>query len=47
MVRYFEMGVETPDALAVQAWRARLAERAPYRTHVLQDFTELFGRLAY
>jgi glutathione S-transferase len=47
MFRYFEMGVETPDVPAVQAWRARLAERAPYWTHVLRDFTELFGRLAY
>ena len=47
MFRYFEMGIATPTAPAVQAWRTRLAERAPYREHVMRAFGELFGRLAY
>jgi glutathione S-transferase len=45
--RYFEMDVERPDAPAVGAWRARLAERPAYREHVMRPFGELFGRLAF
>jgi glutathione S-transferase len=45
--RYFEMEVARPEAPAVAAWRARLAERAPYREHVMRPFGELFGRLAF
>lgn len=45
--RYFEIEVERPAARAVAAWRARLAERAPYREQVMRPFGELFGRLAY
>ena len=45
--RYFEIEVARPQAPAVAAWRARLAERSPYRKHVMQPFGELFGRLAY
>ena len=45
--RYFEMEVARPAAPAVEAWRARLAERAPYARHVMRPFGELFGRLAY
>ena len=47
MYRYFEMDVARPDVPAVGAWRARLAERAPYREHVMRPFGELFGRLAF
>jgi glutathione S-transferase len=47
MHRYFEMQIERPQAPAVDAWRARLAERIPYKDNVLQPFDELFGRLAY
>ncbi|HEY1426637.1 MAG TPA: glutathione S-transferase N-terminal domain-containing protein [Caulobacteraceae bacterium] len=47
MFRYFEIDIERPEAPAVAAWRARLAERAPYREHVMRPFDELFGRLAY
>jgi glutathione S-transferase len=47
MYRYFEMDVARPEAPAVAAWRARLAERAPYREHVMRPFGELFGRLAF
>jgi glutathione S-transferase len=45
--RYFEMEVARPETPAVCAWRARLAERAPYREHVMQPFGELFGRVAF
>ena len=45
--RYFEMDVVRPDAPAVEAWRARLAERPAYREHVMRPFGELFGRLAF
>lgn len=45
--RYFELDVARPAAPAVEGWRARLAERAPYREHVMRPFGELFGRLAY
>jgi hypothetical protein len=41
------MEIERPPAPAVEAWRARLAGRAPYATHVMRPFGELFGRLAY
>jgi glutathione S-transferase len=47
MYRYFEMDIDRPRASAVEAWRARLAGRAPYATHVMRPFGELFGRLAY
>ena len=45
--RYFEMDVARPPTPAVEAWRARLAQRAPYREHVMRPFGELFGRLAF
>jgi glutathione S-transferase len=45
--RYFEMDVDRPEAPAVEAWRARLAERPAYREHVMRPFGELFGRLAF
>jgi glutathione S-transferase len=47
MFRYFAMGVETPAAPAVAAWRARLADRPAYREHVMRPFDDLFGRLAF
>ncbi|HEY1751350.1 MAG TPA: glutathione S-transferase N-terminal domain-containing protein [Caulobacteraceae bacterium] len=47
MFRYFGMGGETPQASAVEAWRARLAARSAYAAHVMQPFDALFGRLAY
>jgi glutathione S-transferase len=45
--RYFEMDVDRPEAPAVEAWRARLAERPAYREQVMRPFGELFGRLAF
>jgi glutathione S-transferase len=47
MFRYFEMAIERPAAPAIDAWRVRLAERAPYAKHVMRPFEELFGRLAF
>jgi glutathione S-transferase len=47
MYRYFEMEIERPPVPAVEAWRARLAQRAPYAAHVMRPFAELFGRPAY
>jgi glutathione S-transferase len=47
MYRYFELEIDRPTAPSVEAWRARLAERAPYREHVMRPFGELFGRLAF
>ena len=47
MHRYFGMQIERPPVPAVDAWRARLAERKPHRDNILQPFGELFGRLAY
>ncbi|HVN01439.1 MAG TPA: glutathione S-transferase N-terminal domain-containing protein [Caulobacteraceae bacterium] len=44
MFRYFNIEVDRPVVPAVERWRARLAERAPYRTHVMRPFAELFGR---
>jgi glutathione S-transferase len=45
--RYFELDIDRPEAPAVAAWRARLAERPPYREYVMRPFGELFGRLAF
>lgn len=45
--RYFELDVARPDTPGVAAWRASLAQRAPYREHVMRPFGELFARLAY
>jgi glutathione S-transferase len=47
MHRYFGMEIERPQVPAVEAWRARLAQRAPYAAHVMRPFADLFGRLAY
>ena len=45
--RYFEMGWPTPALPKVQAWRARLEERAAYREHVAVPFDELKGRTTF
>jgi glutathione S-transferase len=44
MHRYFNLGIERPTVLAVEAWRKRLAQRAPYQACVMRPFGELFGR---
>ena len=45
--RYFEMGLPTPEVPHVRAWCRRLCARPAYREHVMLDFEELRGRLAY
>src|SRR5580698_1103035 len=47
MHRYFGMEIARPPLPQVDAWRSRLAERLPYRTHVMAPFDDLYGRLAF
>ncbi|HEY3798018.1 MAG TPA: glutathione S-transferase family protein [Caulobacteraceae bacterium] len=47
MHRCFGMGVAMPDVPHLHAWRARLAERKPYRERVMTPFDDLHGRLAF
>jgi len=47
MHRYFGMDIARPRLPQVGAWRARLSERLPYRTHVIRPFDALSGRLAF
>ena len=47
MHRYFGMDISRPTVPSVEAWRIRLGERTGYRAHVVQPFTELFGRIAF
>ena len=36
--RYFNVDVDRPALPNVEAWYQRLAERAPYRDHVMRHF---------
>jgi glutathione S-transferase len=47
LYRYFGMQIERPSIPCVEAWYRRLAERPPYREHVMVPFEDLRGRLAY
>ncbi|WP_342362058.1 glutathione S-transferase [Terrarubrum flagellatum] len=47
LYRYFNLDIERPSVLNVEAWYARLQERAAYREHVMIPFQELYGRLDY
>jgi len=47
LYRYFEMGMQVPDLPALRAWYQRLGSRPAFREHVMVDFTELKGRLAF
>lgn len=47
MYRYFELPIRRPRVPHVEAWRARLRERAAYRTHVEIPFDDLKARLAF
>jgi glutathione S-transferase len=44
--RYFEMGVDVPRHANVDAWYARLAQRAAYRDSVMVSFEFMRGRLS-
>jgi glutathione S-transferase len=37
--RYHELPIERPRLAAIEAWYARLQERAPYRSHVMLPLT--------
>jgi glutathione S-transferase len=47
MYRYFALPIRRPSVPHVEAWHARLRERAPYRTHVEIPFDDLKARLAF
>jgi glutathione S-transferase len=47
LYRYFNIDIERPSVPNVEAWYARLQERAAYRAHVMVPFRELYGRLDF
>jgi glutathione S-transferase len=47
LYRYFSLEIERPRLPLLEAWYARLQERAPYREHVMVPFDGLKGRLAF
>jgi glutathione S-transferase len=47
LYRYFELPIDRPALPRVEAWYARLKERAAYRDHVMVPFDDLKGRLAF
>ncbi|WP_020481665.1 glutathione S-transferase family protein [Methylomonas sp. MK1] len=47
LYRYFEMGIPTPQIPNVRRWNGALAERKPYREHIMTPFDELCGRQTF
>jgi len=47
LYRYFEMGIPTPKIPNVRRWYGVLAERKPYREHIMTPFDELYGRQTF
>lgn len=47
LFRLFELDLERPALLNVEAWYRRLCQRPAYREHVMLPFDELRGRLSY
>lgn len=47
LFRYFTLDIERPVVPNVEAWRQRIEARPAYRTHVMIDYSDLKGRLAY
>lgn len=45
--RYLALDLPRPDLPLIEAWYARLAERPAYRDHIMLDFSDLKGRLAF
>lgn len=45
--RYFELDIDRPRLLYVEAWYERLKQRPAYREHVMVPFNDLYGRLAF
>jgi glutathione S-transferase len=47
LYRYFALEIDRPPLPHVEAWYRRLAERPPYRAHVMVPFDDLRGRVDY
>lgn len=47
LFRYFLIDVDRPTMPNVEAWREAIEKRPAYRTHVMIDFSDLYGRLAF
>jgi glutathione S-transferase len=47
LYRYFELEIDRPALLRLEAWYDRLRVRPAYREHVMVSFEELKGRLAF
>jgi glutathione S-transferase len=47
LYRYFNLEIERPSLLNVEAWYERLCSRPTYREHVMIPFDDLRGRLNY
>ncbi|MBI1329308.1 MAG: glutathione S-transferase [Alphaproteobacteria bacterium] len=47
LYRYYELEIDRPALLNVEAWYMRLQEREAYRTHVMVPFDELKGKLSF
>jgi glutathione S-transferase len=47
LYRYFELDIERPRLPRIEAWYARLRERAAFRDQVMTPFDELKGRLSF
>lgn len=47
LYRYYELEIDRPELLNVEAWYMRLQEREAYRTHVMVPFDELKGKLSF
>jgi glutathione S-transferase len=37
--RYYQLAIERPELAAIEAWYARLQQRAPFRSHVMIPLT--------
>jgi glutathione S-transferase len=47
LYRYFELEIDRPALLHVEAWYERLKARPTYREHVMLPFDDLKGRLTF
>lgn len=47
LYRYFNLDIERPDVPNVERWYRSLTERPAFQEHVMLDFSELKGRLAF
>jgi glutathione S-transferase len=47
LYRYYTLGRPVPELKNIEAWYARLKERAAYREHVMVSYEELRGRLTF